>query len=203
MTSTRFPPSPQGYTRWQEWAQDLISYQGGAARIKQPNEPRPVLLAHQLGVTSGNTGVERATVGGILMYDPVIKKAVISIDGAWVPLATDAAVIETLEYDDIVLQDAWTVMTLTVPDPIIADGTYYVNLLSTVTGTGGNAEYQFRIISQGTPIFTGNIYSVANGETAQVSIPFYVPYTGELLLEARGNNASLIQTELRAHRIGQ
>lgn len=72
-------PKPLQGQSWWDWATKLVA----ALNVQQTedNLRRPVALAHKLPGDQHS-----AAEDGIVMYDPVLKKAVISIDGAWVPL---------------------------------------------------------------------------------------------------------------------
>lgn len=51
------------------------------AQQADDNVRRPIALAHKLPGDQHS-----AAEDGVVMFDPVLKKAVISIDGAWTPL---------------------------------------------------------------------------------------------------------------------
>ena len=72
------PPQPTGNS-WRQWALQMVEYLSDRTRIESENLPRPVQLPHLVRD-------ERATVDGILMYDPVAQLPVCSIGGVWVPV---------------------------------------------------------------------------------------------------------------------
>lgn len=94
-SQTRYPPLPGRYATWQEWATNYVAFNAGGTQIKQPNDPVPILLAHQLG-SVGNIGGERAITDGMLMFDPVAGKIVYSISGEWKTLTTDVLLVNAL-----------------------------------------------------------------------------------------------------------
>ncbi len=64
------------------WADQLVAYLQSQVQAKQRVTPQSVLLAAQ--VASQPTS---AAVSGLLMFDPVKKAVVVSIDGSWVPIS--------------------------------------------------------------------------------------------------------------------
>jgi hypothetical protein len=78
--SGALPPYPTGDLRL--WATQLVEYILDKERSTSGiNNARPVFLQHM-------TGDERALEDGILMFDPVLNKPVVSLGGAWVALET-------------------------------------------------------------------------------------------------------------------
>ena len=76
----RPPAAPAAVSGLLRWAEDLVKYittQSDRGRV----DPRPVLLEH---IQPGQP--PKAERDGIIMFDPVTKRAVISVDGAWLPL---------------------------------------------------------------------------------------------------------------------
>jgi hypothetical protein len=76
--STELPPNPQQFRDLQQWAGLLYDYLLAQARISTANDPLPVLLPHRVND-------ERASVGGILLYDPVTTEVVMSDGSKWCP----------------------------------------------------------------------------------------------------------------------
>lgn len=74
------PPAPTGATNLQAWAQQVYTYLLDQQFGRKEIVASPVFLSHM-------TGQEKATTDGILMYDPVDKQVVVSVDGAWKPIA--------------------------------------------------------------------------------------------------------------------
>lgn len=56
-----------------------------AAEIKRRADPAPVILPSKLG--TGNVGIERATIDGVMLFDPNTSRVVVSVGGVWKPLA--------------------------------------------------------------------------------------------------------------------
>lgn len=82
--TARIPPNPNQSSDLRAWARQLYDYILSESRVRQDNNPRPILLSHQVA-----GGLERAAAAGILMYDPVKKSAVISVDGRWEPIMSN------------------------------------------------------------------------------------------------------------------
>lgn len=80
--SARTPPYPR--KDLEAWARDLYNYMISEANVKERLEPSAVLLAHRVAGV-----LERASVDGILLYDPAVsvEAPVVSIGGEFVPLA--------------------------------------------------------------------------------------------------------------------
>ena len=76
------PPTPTGNS-WQTWATQLNEYL--LRQTEGEIVPEPVLLEHQV------TRDAKATVDGIMMFDPVLGAPVYSAGGAWVPIIGPAA----------------------------------------------------------------------------------------------------------------
>lgn len=76
----RTPPYPGRDLN--SWASQIYEFLASQANVTQRVEPTPVLLAHQTA-----SGQERATVNGLLIYDPVAKRPLLSMDGAFYPVA--------------------------------------------------------------------------------------------------------------------
>lgn len=79
MTTRRKPPLFSGNVA--AWAQDITSYLSSDSLLRSREEPSSPLLAHKMA-----TGQEKAAVDGILLFDPVDKRPLVSIDGAFVKM---------------------------------------------------------------------------------------------------------------------
>lgn len=82
--SQGLPPNPNAYRSLEEWARQFYDYYLAETRVSEENDPLPVLLAHQTP-----NQLYRATVDGVLMYDPATGHPVVSKNGEWVKLALD------------------------------------------------------------------------------------------------------------------
>lgn len=71
----RLPPSPLS-TSLQTWAQQIYQYLLFEKTGRKEVAAEPVFLAHL-------KGDEKAVTDGILMFDPIGKKVVVSVDGVW------------------------------------------------------------------------------------------------------------------------
>lgn len=67
------PPRFKGDVR--AWAEDITRWLADEGGLK-PLKAEPILLLHK-------TGNEKATVDGLVMYDPIIGLPVFSKAGAW------------------------------------------------------------------------------------------------------------------------
>lgn len=74
------PPSPVGKDV-RIWMNELYQFLADTSFEEDRVIPKPVFLPHQLPKE-----VYRATQDGIMMFDPINKKVVVSIDGVWQPL---------------------------------------------------------------------------------------------------------------------
>jgi hypothetical protein len=92
-------PDPNEYRTWQQYAQELTDYLKAERNQSFENPlPQAVTLAHAItrppagGPTPGllRTTTPRATVDGVLVYDPDLGSVMVSIGGLWHPLV-DAA----------------------------------------------------------------------------------------------------------------
>lgn len=69
-------PYPRGNLN--EWARQLFSYLNENQPNKQQVLPQVVLLPHQTADRNYS-----ADINGLLMFDPVNKVVVVSVDGEW------------------------------------------------------------------------------------------------------------------------
>lgn len=90
---TRIIPDPNGFKRWQDWAQAYESQLLSNAKGQEVQDPQPVLLAHQMGMVNGRLN-ERAAVDGIVMWRPDTKELVVSNNGEWLPIANSQTMLE-------------------------------------------------------------------------------------------------------------
>ena len=191
----RLPPFPTGDLR--VWANQLVEYLQQREGIGSEVLPTSISLQHRIDDSA------KAIQDGILMYDPVLSKPLVSISGAWVPIAIDIATTYRATVSTLVLTDAWQDITSTFPSTF-DDGTYQLILYLKLTGTGGAAEWQIRVTSNGVPVVTGAVNSIGNGETEYIALDFIISATGDpLQLEARGINATLEDGSGTAVRLGQ
>jgi hypothetical protein len=78
--SDGLPPNPSRFGRnIDQWALALYEYMTSQTKFGEANDPVPLLPAH---LVTG--GLERASVNGIVLYDPVEKNLVISKDGLFI-----------------------------------------------------------------------------------------------------------------------
>lgn len=80
--NTKNIPEPSMFVSWKEWGQALSMHLGQQARSRSRVLPQTVMLEHR----NMNGFQEKATENGILMWDESLKKVVVSVDGAWVPI---------------------------------------------------------------------------------------------------------------------
>lgn len=73
------PPDPTAYQNWREYARALLDFQIDQQQGDVAVRPQAVLLRHV--DTSGTAA--RATVDGLLVFDPVLGQIMVSIGGAW------------------------------------------------------------------------------------------------------------------------
>jgi len=78
------PPNPNRFRSMQQWAQNLYEFLSTQTEASTQRQPQPVLLAHKLPTGE----LERASVDGLLMYEPGIG-VVVSENGAWRPMTSD------------------------------------------------------------------------------------------------------------------
>ena len=193
--SRQLPPYPSGDLR--QWATQLVEYLQNRDGVESEVIPAPVALSHRIGQ-------ERALQDGVLMYNPELGRAELTVSGEWLPIAHDVAVAFTNQINGLVLTDPYQPLVFQSPLPPLPAGTYSVSIQLRVTGTGGAAFFQLRITEGGTPVAEGVENSLENGEVAYVPIPFIVSTTsGDLALEARGNNATIETGVVTITRIGQ
>lgn len=81
------PPNPSAYASWNLWALELTAYLQTTALVDQNAQPQAVMLAHRT-----RDQLERASVDGIMMYDPVYKSPVFSNNGQWEPVIMDSRI---------------------------------------------------------------------------------------------------------------
>ncbi len=93
------PPNPAEFRSVSEWARQYYEFLTATAQAVTVNDPEPVLLAH---VTDG----ERlsAAVEGIMLFNPTLNAPVISIDGEYVPLATEASAMNFLRLAELEIE---------------------------------------------------------------------------------------------------
>lgn len=81
--SAQLPPSPSAFNNMRAWASAFYEFYLAQTRVNQDNDPLPVLLPHRAdGI------IERASVGGILLFQPETQEAVVSASSAWAPLSS-------------------------------------------------------------------------------------------------------------------
>lgn len=180
-----------------EWAGAMEEYLLDRDRIGAEADPMPVLLAHQTGTPPS------AATTGVIMFDPVADKVVVSINGAWEAMALDVARNYVSQANDLILDGTWQQITIQSPIIIQETGVYVLVLSGNAEGTGGAATYQIRAVLDGVPAVTGQEYNVGNGEISAFSTSLFVDIGAETLtLEATGNNCTLSNMRLQIHRIG-
>lgn len=193
-------PYPTGDLR--TWAEALVGFLQNRDDVETETVPKPVSLTHKIDDTA------RAVTDGVLMYDPSLGKALVSISGAWVPIALDIAVTQRAVMNSLVLQDTYAPVTYSSIDPptaMLPYGTYQVILDVRLTGTGGGGTYQFKFTQGGIDLREGLEYFIGNGETTRETLTFFINDESDdpVVLEARGNNCTLNDGVLSQLRIGQ
>ena len=171
------PPTPTGNS-WQTWATQLNEY-----LLRQTDSeivPEPVLLEHQV------TRDAKATVDGILMFDPLLAAPVYSAGGAWVSMDGAASYAHS-RIEAQVVTDTYVAMTFTTPPVGLTPGMYQVSLEMRVTGGTGGAHMQFRVDADGVQTESQDV-PVGNHETVYVPLSMVVHIGGGSInkLEVRG-----------------
>lgn len=75
-------PDPQRFRSWQEYAVALSAYVADQAKVREGVQPEPIQLVHI--DTTGQ--LARVVTDGLMVYDPVRRGVMVSIDGEWLPL---------------------------------------------------------------------------------------------------------------------
>ena len=193
--SRQLPPYPSGDLR--QWATQLVEYLQNRDGVESEVIPAPVALSHRIGQ-------ERALQDGVLMYNPELGKAELTVNGEWLPIAHDTAVAFTSQINGLVLTDPYQPLVFQSPLPPLPSGTYSVSVQLRVTGTGGSSFFQARITDGGTPAAESVENSLDPGKVVYVPISFIASTAGgDLALEARGDDATIETGVVTLTRIGQ
>lgn len=79
---TGTPPNPMLFRTTQEWAIEFYDFFMSQTRVREENEPLPLLLAHKVkGIMA------RAATNGIIMYNPATGHVELSTNKKWAPMA--------------------------------------------------------------------------------------------------------------------
>lgn len=134
------PPDPRLFANWRDFATALSRFYASQVKGQQGVQPSPVLLQH----TDTSSGDARASVDGLVMFDPVLERLVFSVGGVWLPLAAGSD--DLWNYEALANDSVVSVTTLTdVPDLAFTaapNTTYEVELFgafqtaATTTGIG-------------------------------------------------------------------
>lgn len=76
------PPNAAQFNRWQDYAEALSAYFGALSRAQEGVQPQAVQLIHI--DTTGD--LARVVANGLLVYDPIRRGVMVSVDGEWLPL---------------------------------------------------------------------------------------------------------------------
>lgn len=191
----QLPPYPIGDLR--QWATELVEYLQNRDSVESEVIAKPVAFSHRLTD-------ERAFDDGLVMYNPTINRLEVTVDDEWTPIAHDIAEVFQTVVTTMVLTDGWQSVPVTTTIGDMPPGVYQVTINLRVTGTGGNAEYQLRLVQDGVPAATSAETEVGNGDTIYVPITFMATTAdGTIVLEARGNSVTIESGTLTLVRLGQ
>lgn len=73
------PPDPKLFANWRDFATALSRFYASQVKGQQGVQPAPVLLQH----ADTSTGDARASVDGLVMFDPVDERIKFAVGGAW------------------------------------------------------------------------------------------------------------------------
>jgi len=76
------PPDPIRFRSWQEYAVALSAYVADQAQVAKAVQPQAVQLLHI--DTTGD--LARVVTDGLMVFDPVRRGVMVSIDGEWLPI---------------------------------------------------------------------------------------------------------------------
>jgi hypothetical protein len=75
----RRPPDPARFNNWREYAVALSAYTADQAKVSEGVQPEAIQLIH---IDTSSTAA-RITADGLLVYDPIKARLMVSIAGAW------------------------------------------------------------------------------------------------------------------------
>jgi hypothetical protein len=159
--------------------------------------------------------MERASVDGILLYDPTYKTAVLSVDGLWEPtrnqplfeidydtafnvngaaITTDGAKIP---YDVAEIDRAsWATFNATTNDFTLSAGRYFISgyvSLSKVSGSGKTfTGYLAETSDLTTPVGTVRMGSLAIPSSASSNETHVVPFSGQVEVPTGGETYAMV-----------
>ena len=204
------PPNPSSAASTAQWARHLYEYLLKQTRVRQANDPLPILLPHRT-----TAAMERAAVDGVLMYQPLYGCASMSVGGEWVPLrsapafeysyklgaAVNGAAItagankipfSAAEFDDAM----WATANLGNNAIDLLQGSYYIEGAYSVAKTSGGAKafttYCAALAAPDVPlgsIASPTLYMPAASLDTQAQI---IRYAGRLDVPAGGGTYTII-----------
>lgn len=86
MVRRTLPPFPSEGD-WRDWANRLYEYLSDPGARDEEILPKPLLLQHQTKAV-----LSRASVDGLVMFDPTLQQIVYSSEGAWIPINPEAPI---------------------------------------------------------------------------------------------------------------
>jgi hypothetical protein len=76
------PPDPARFNNWREYAAALSAFTADSSKVREGVQPEAIQLIH-----IDTTGQQARTVAdGLMVFDPVRRGVMVSIDGEWLPL---------------------------------------------------------------------------------------------------------------------
>ena len=154
--------------------------------IEAAVQPQSVLLRHQVP-----SQLSRATVNGIIEFDPVTKTPLISIDGVWQPIMIAPTIVyDVLPAPVVVLESDGLVdiLTLTIVD--LPANTYVANISFVTEFVAINDQVHWNITGDlVSPIFLKEAKDAAEVVPFAFLFPFVWaggPFTITLQVEASG-----------------
>lgn len=208
----RLPPNPRQFRSLHEWATQFYDFLLTGSARNEKADPMPVLLSHR----SVNS-LERASVDGILLYDPVYETTVVSVGGKWEPLRTvplfmlcydelynvDGNTITTggmkVPYNEAEINNAsWATFNPTTNDFTLIKGIYSISGFVTITKTAGGAKRLTGYLAKSSDLTT--ITGTVRMGTTHISASapndttLVVPFTGQVTVDAEDTYAFVVQT---------
>lgn len=215
------PPSPQQFRTIEEWATEFYEFYLSQTRIREENDPLPVLLAHR---TDG--GLERATTNGIMLFDPIYDTMVVSENGKWEPhrnqplvfinydtaFNVNGATISTggvkIPFDnEEVNLSSWATFNSGSNDIDLLQGTYAIEGFVTISKISGGAKAFTGYLAESsdltTPVGTVKLGTLSLPANAPNGQTFVVPFRGQIdVPEGGGTYAMVVNTSNSNTRFG-
>lgn len=208
--SQNVPPSPSEFRSIDEWAQNFYEFYLSQTRIRDDNDPLPVLLPHRV-----DNIMERAAVAGILLYDPTYETPVVSEDGAWEPIrnvpqfvlqydtasTTDGAAITTggakipFDTEEAALA-GWATFNAGTTDITLIRGKYYIEGFVALTKVSGGEKtftgYLAKSSDLTTPVGTVKMGTLVIPTSGVDETTHVVPFRGQVIVPEGGETYAMV-----------